>query len=103
MIGGTAMMTRKDSPFLNYWNNGFHQVVNTGTFKKICQEAVKKHGMCVFDIFYYNKYHIAIISIFILDIFFVATQFNHGILGHRGSVHCTGVVEEDVAPTNSTQ
>ena len=72
------MMTRKDSPFLNYWNNGFHQVVNTGTFKKICQEAVKKHGMCVFDIFYYNKYHIAVISIFILDIFFVATQFNHG-------------------------
>ena len=44
------MMARKDSPFLNYWNNGFHQLLETGTYKKICQEAVKKHGTFIFDI-----------------------------------------------------
>lgn len=45
MIDGNAVMTRKDSPFISLWNEGFKKIRSNGQFKKLCEEGKKQHGM----------------------------------------------------------
>ena len=42
------MMTRKDNDFLTYWNAGFDKIQSSGLFKKLCDEAIQKHGQFFF-------------------------------------------------------
>lgn len=44
MVGGAAMMSRKDSDFPAWWNAGFGKIKSNGRFTKICEESKKIHG-----------------------------------------------------------
>ena len=43
-LSGDSMMTRKDSPFIAYWNEGFRKIQSSGAFIHLCAKAAKEHG-----------------------------------------------------------
>jgi ABC-type amino acid transport substrate-binding protein len=45
VIAGSAMMSRKGSPFLAAWNDGFNKLRSNGGFTKLCQDAQATHQM----------------------------------------------------------
>ncbi len=43
-LGGDSIATRMDSDFVSIWNKGFQTIFTNGKFKKLCDNALKKHG-----------------------------------------------------------
>ena len=48
---GFAMMARKDSDFIDIWNDGFSKFDSKGGLKRLCNESTKKHdkGTVIFQ------------------------------------------------------
>ncbi len=59
-LGGGTVMTRKDSDFIQYWNEGFSKIQSSGRFAELCKEGTDNHGKCqqIFRFDFKGKLHI---------------------------------------------
>lgn len=58
MIDGNALMTRKDSPFVSLWDEGFKKIGSNGAFRKLCEKGNRHHGEFMNLIRIYSDNHI---------------------------------------------
>ena len=44
-IKGNSMMTRKDNDLITFWNEGFRKIRASGEYTRLCNQAIKEHGV----------------------------------------------------------